>query len=158
MGLPALREAGRKDAAELLHRAIRAREVVLEGRRDREANQIREQAPTMGQQIELVQFAAGLWREFGNEDKAEAITELAGRMRSAMRRGGEERGRGEGRRETDRRPERPPTPGGFGRRGPPQRTEPLLERIEHLEKRLAELEQELQEARSRARPPKERRP
>ena len=40
--LPALREAGREDTDELLQRAIRAREVGLEGRRDDEARQIRE--------------------------------------------------------------------------------------------------------------------
>ena len=35
MALPALLEAGRRDSAELVERAIRAREVRLEGRRDR---------------------------------------------------------------------------------------------------------------------------
>ena len=37
---PALAEAGRGDAAELIQRAVRARETVLEGRRDEEAQAI----------------------------------------------------------------------------------------------------------------------
>jgi hypothetical protein len=88
MALPALKEAGRHDAAELLQRAIRAREVQLEGRRDRESAHIREQAPTRGQQIELLAFAAELWQQFGHEQKAQVVGELAERMRSSQGRGG----------------------------------------------------------------------
>jgi hypothetical protein len=89
--MAALKEARRDDSAELLHRAIRAREVQLEGRRDREAAQAREQAPTLGQQIELLAYAADLWQEFGHEEKAKVVGELAERMRSSWRRGGEPR-------------------------------------------------------------------
>jgi hypothetical protein len=132
MGMAALEEAGRHDSAELLERAIRAREVQLEGRRDREAAEIREQAPTLGQQIELLAYAAELWQEFGHERKAEVISELVERMRS-MRPGDLRRGRGEPRRDA------------------------LLPRVERLERRLAELERDLEEIRAQIRAPSRRR-
>jgi hypothetical protein len=127
MALPALKEEGRRDSAELLQRAIRAREVQLEGRRDREAARIREQAPTLGQQIELLAYAAELWQEFGHEEKARIVRELAERMRASMRRGDDRRGGGERRRDA------------------------LLPRIEQLENRLAAIEQSLEEIRARLR-------
>ncbi|MHC4768609.1 MAG: hypothetical protein ACYTEI_07855, partial [Planctomycetota bacterium] len=130
------------DSAELLHRAIRAREVQLEGRRDREAAQIREQAPTLGQQIELLAYAADLWQEFGHEEKARVVGELAERMRSSWRRGADRRG-GEPRRETRNQPQ--------GRR------DALLPRIEQLEHRLAEIEQGLEEIKARFRATDQRR-
>jgi len=75
--LHALLEGDRKDAAELLERAIRAREVTLEGRRDDEANMIRRRAPSRRQLAEVLTLAAGLWREFRNEDKAAVVGRLA---------------------------------------------------------------------------------
>ena len=140
--LPALEEAGRDDSAELLHRAIRAREVQLEGRRDREAARIREQAPTRGQQIELLAYAADLWQEFGHEEKAKVVGELAERMRSSWRRGEDGRG-GEPRREPRNQPQ--------GRR------DALMPRIEQLEHRLAEIEQGLEEIKARFRATDQRR-
>ena len=89
MALPALLEAGKHDAADLLERAVRAREVVLEGRADEEAHAIRERSPSLGQQVELLQFSAGLWREFGHEEKAQVISELAQRMWADRPREGE---------------------------------------------------------------------
>ena len=68
------------DAADQLKWAIRAREVTLEQRRDDEAHAIRERAPSLGQQVELLQFAAGLWDEFGHEEKARVIRETAERL------------------------------------------------------------------------------
>jgi hypothetical protein len=130
MALKALKEAERHDSAELLHRAIRAREVRLEGRMDREAAQIREQSPTLGQQIELLAYAAELWQEFGHEEKAKVVGELAERMRASWRRG-EDRRRDEPRRETRNQPQ--------GRR------DAAMPRIEQLEQRLAEIEQGLEE-------------
>jgi hypothetical protein len=132
LGLAALKEADRHDSAELLHRAIRAREVRLEGRRDREAIEIHEHAPTLGQQIELLAYAAELWEEFGHERKAELVGGLAERMRKSWQ-------RGEGRR-------------GEGQRGRgEQRRNVPPDRIEQLERRLAEIEQALEETREQLR-------
>ncbi len=79
--LPALREAGRKDTAEILMKAIRAREVILERARGEEADAIRENAPKLGAQIEILRFAARLWRdEFKNAEKAEALERLANQL------------------------------------------------------------------------------
>jgi hypothetical protein len=142
MAVAALEEAQRHDSAELLHRAIRAREVQLEGRRDREAVQIREEAPTQGQQIELLAHAADLWQEFGHEEKAKVVGELAERLRSSGRRGEDRRG-GEPRRETRDQPQ--------GRR------DALMPRIEQLEHRLAEIEQGLDQIKARLRPTDQRR-
>lgn len=69
------------DAMELVERAIRAREVTAEGRRDDEAHQIRERAPGREQLAEVLGAAAGLWREFDNQDKAEAVARLAEEFR-----------------------------------------------------------------------------
>jgi hypothetical protein len=140
--LKALKEAERHDSAELLHRAIRAREVQLEGRRDQEAARIREQAPTRGQQIELLAYAADLWQEFGHEEKARVVGELAERLRSLWRRGEDGR-RGEPRRQTRNQPQ--------GRR------DALMPRIEQLEHRLAEIEQGLDQIKARLRPTDQRR-
>lgn len=75
--LPALREGERGDAVELLERAIRAYEVMLEGRRDDEAHKIRERMPNRGQLAEILTMASNLWREFNNQDKAEVVGQLA---------------------------------------------------------------------------------
>lgn len=93
LGLPALREAGRRDTAELLEHAIHARELALEGRRDDEAVHIRESAPKLGAQIEILNYAAKLWEDFGHEDKARQLHELAERYRRTWqrRRGGDNR-------------------------------------------------------------------
>jgi hypothetical protein len=140
--LKALKEAERHDSAELLHRAIRAREVQLEGRRDQEAARIREQAPTLGQQIELLAYAAKLWEEFGHEEKAKVVGELARQLRSSWQRGNDRR-RDEPRREMRNQPQ--------GRR------DALMPRIEQLEHRLAEIEQGLEEIKARLRPTDRRR-
>jgi hypothetical protein len=142
IALPALKEAGRHDSAELLHRAIRAREVQLEGRRDREAAEIREQSPTVAQQIELLAYAADLWREFGHEEKAMVVGELAERMHASWRRAEIGR-RDKPQLETRERPQ--------GRR------DAAMPRIEHLEQRLAEIEQGLEEIRTRLRATNQRR-
>jgi hypothetical protein len=96
MALPALMEAERRDAAEAVERAIRAHQMELEGRNDDQAHQIRERAPGRGQLAEILRMAAGLWREFNNEEKAAMVARLA------MELGGE----GEGERERPR-PEGP---------------------------------------------------
>jgi len=75
--LPALREGERGDAVELLEPAIRAYEVMIEGRRDDEAHMIRERMPNRGQLAEILTMASNLWREFNNQDKAEVVGRLA---------------------------------------------------------------------------------
>ena len=99
--LPALREGNRADAVELMERAIRAHEVMLEGRRDDEAHQIRERMPNRGQMAEILTMASNLWREFNNQEKAEIVGRLAREF------GGGERERElsvRERRETEERP------------------------------------------------------
>ncbi len=155
IALPALREADKKDAIELLERAIRAREVSLERRTDREANVIRQRAPDRRQLAEVLGAAAQLWRKFKNQEKAVALTQLA-RQLAAPRdadRPTDRRAptRSVGRRKTDRPADRPPRdadrPADRVRResdGPqrtdrdPRRDAPM-DRIERLERRLAEL-------------------
>jgi hypothetical protein len=111
MALPALKEAERGDAAELLTLAIRAREVMLEGRKDEEAQSIRERAPNREQLIEILSMAAKLWREFGNDEKGAVVGQLAEQLSGAERRPVREREerevrrRREVRRETDNRRE-----------------------------------------------------
>jgi len=77
MALHALREAERGDAVELMTLAIRSREMMLEGRRDEEAQRVRERAPNREQLIEILSMASKLWREFDNADKSVAVGQLA---------------------------------------------------------------------------------
>ena len=72
LAMSALREGERKDAAELLERAIHARELALEGRRDDEAGRIRESEPNRGQQAEILGLASRLWAHAGHEARARA--------------------------------------------------------------------------------------
>lgn len=78
--LPALREGEKREAAEQLQQAIRAREVILERRRDEEAQAIRERAPKPGQVVEILTLSSRLWREYGDVEKATKIGELADQM------------------------------------------------------------------------------
>jgi len=86
MALPALKEAERGDAVELLTLAIRAREMMLERRKDEEAQRIRERAPSSEQLVEILSVAAKLWREFGNVEKSAVVGQLAEQLSGAERR------------------------------------------------------------------------
>ncbi len=86
MALPALKEAERGDAVELLRLAIRAREMMLERRKDEEAQSIRERAPNREQLVEILSMAAKLWREFGNDEKSAVVGQLAEQLSGAERR------------------------------------------------------------------------
>ncbi len=77
MALSALKEAERGDAVEMLTLAIRAREMMLEGRRDEEAQRVRERAPNRQQLVEILSMASKLWRELDNADKSVAVGRLA---------------------------------------------------------------------------------
>ena len=162
----ALLEADRHDAADLVQRAIRAREVTLEGREDREAATIRDRGPRLGQQVEILQMAAGIWRELDRPERAEAVAELAERMWSRHRPGEDRRGR-EGRQRDERRGreraqrderrdrqehrahERSAREEGRHRERGEQPG--VMDRIERLEMRLAELEGLLKEIRQELR-------
>ena len=151
MAMPALREGERKDAAELLERAIYARELALEGRRDDEARRIRETAPNRGQQAEILGLASRLWAEFGHEERARAVGELAEQMRARVHRERDDRAQRDQdrpRREArDRRADRD-RPEARERRDQPDRYQAAMERIERLEvhmKRLAEAMERLQD-------------
>ncbi len=150
MAMPALREGERKDAADLLQHAIHARELALEGRRDDEAQHIRETAPNRGQQAEILGLASRLWGEFGHEDRARAVGELAEQMRARVHRERNERAQGaqdRPRREARERREERDRPAARERREQPDRYQAAVERIERLEghvKRLAEAIERLQ--------------
>jgi len=101
MALPALKEAERGDAAELLTLAIRAREMMLERRDDEEAHRVRERAPNREQLVEILSMAAELWREFGNAEKSAVVGQLAEELLSAEGRQVREREEREVRRERE---------------------------------------------------------
>ncbi len=150
MAMPALREGERRDAAELLEHAIHARELGLEGRRDDEARRIRESAPNRGQQAEILGLASRLWAEFGHEERAHAVGELAEQMRARVHRERDEHAQREQdrphREVRDRREDRD-RPAARERRERPDRYQAAMERIERLEvhmKRLAEAMERLQ--------------
>lgn len=73
-------EVDRHDAADRVERAMHAREMDLEERRDPEANRIREGRPSTGEQVELFVHAANLWDEWGHETKARELRGLAERL------------------------------------------------------------------------------
>jgi len=85
IALHGLREAERGDAVEMLNLAIRAREMMLEGRRDEEAQRVRERAPNRQQLVEILSMASKLWREFDNADKSVAVGRLAEQLGSRLR-------------------------------------------------------------------------
>jgi hypothetical protein len=89
MALPALREGERRDAAEAVGRAIRAREVVLEGRRDREAMMLRERSPNREHLRELLGLAANLYDEFGRHERADALRQAVEELWTRGRRAGD---------------------------------------------------------------------
>ena len=150
MAMPALREGERRDAADLLEHAIRARELGLEGRRDDEAQHIRETAPNRGQVTEILGLASRLWAEFGHEERAQAVGKLAEQMRERLHRQRDERAQREQdrpRREVRERREERDRPAARERRERPDRYQAAMERIERLEvhiKRLAEAMERLQ--------------
>ena len=126
LALPALLEADRRDAADLLERAIHALEMDVHRRRDDESVMIRKNAPSVGNQIELLRLASGLWREFGHEERAVMVAELAEQLaaQSQRRRRPDERRRGL--RDEDRR-----------------RIEEIQEQIERLERAMQDMQRRL---------------
>ena len=151
MAMPALREGERRDAAGLLEHAIHARELALEGRRDDEAQHIRATAPNRGQLSEVLGLASRLWSEFGHEERAHAVGELAEQMRARVHRERDDRAEREQdrpHREIRERREDRDRPEARERREQTDRYQAALERIERLEvhmRRLAEAMERLQD-------------
>ena len=76
-GAEAFTEAGRPAAAARIAQAIRARELSIEGRRDAEAELVREAAPDRAELAELLGAAAALCRESGQSDRAASLAGLS---------------------------------------------------------------------------------
>lgn len=152
-----LREGERRDAADLLERAIHVRELALEGVRNEKAQEARRRAPNRAQLSEILGLASRLWDEFGNEDKAHIVGELAEQMRQRNHRdrdehaqrerekpirdahdnhqdrdGHEDRERHEGREHQDQDVRE-------GHDRLPERLQVAMERIEHLEAQIKRL-------------------
>ena len=77
MGIPALREGERREAAEVLERAVRSGALLLEGRSDEEAQRVFRQTPSLLEMAEVLHLAARLWLRFEHADEAEAVARLS---------------------------------------------------------------------------------
>jgi hypothetical protein len=84
-----LREGAKGDAAELVERAIHARELLLEQRNDEKARRIIEKAPSRQQLAKALRMSAKLWMGYGNEEKANAVANLADRFAPLKEKGKE---------------------------------------------------------------------
>jgi hypothetical protein len=127
----AMLEADKRDAADILARAIKARGVRLEGLEGDGARITLEREPGPGDQIELLQLASRIWMDFGHERKAERCNEMAERIARHVR---ESRGadRGRDRERADRRD---------------REMEELAHELERLHVHLEELRRALEEMR-----------
>lgn len=144
MAMPALREGERKDAADLLERAIHARELALEGIRNEKAQQVRKSAPNRAQLAEILGLSSRLWREFGHKERAQAVGKLAEQMSARIHRERDDHAQREQerpRREArDRREDRDrPEARERRERERPDRYQAAMERIERLEAQIKRL-------------------
>lgn len=128
-GVEALVKAERRDGAELLERALHARRLTLEGRRDEEAMEIRRRAPGLEDQAELMRVAADWLAEWGQKEKAVQADKLAKQMTEKARH----------RREP--RPERERL----------EHFERAMHEVERLHERVAQLERVIAELREEVR-------
>jgi hypothetical protein len=126
----ALAEAEKHDALELLERAMHARELAIEGRKDEEARAIQERAPTRGQQAELLAMAAQLYEEWNMPDRAGMVAEMSRAL------AGQERERAQARERE--------------RQGRPEVAE-LEQRVRELAAQLEKLSRQLEQLRRSAR-------
>jgi len=133
-----LREAEKPDLVERMEHAIHARKLALEGRKDREAVEIRESAPNFGQLAEILHYAADLWAEFKNEDRAHSCRELGDHYGEVWRKHREQRERHEGRGEREREEHR---------RNADERVEQLRRQVAELSEILERVTRELEEIR-----------
>lgn len=125
LGMKALLEAEKEDAARRLEHAIHARELMLEGRRDPEAREIVESSPKPAALAELMRHAAERWAEFRHPGNAARCEELARRFEEMAREGGGPRPEG-------------------GEPRPEERREEALHRVEKLEAQVRELREALE--------------
>ncbi len=156
-----LMEVDHPERAERLEHALHARELRMEGRRDREAIEIMKSAPNAGQTLELVHAAKKAWVELGHHERAEVVERLEvqlrerweherqrreheGRRREQEGRRGEHEGRRRERRERGR-------DDAMGRQSEEIRVHirELHEQIERQNKRMQELSQGLHQAMER---------
>ncbi|MBT8486303.1 MAG: hypothetical protein HKO59_11275 [Phycisphaerales bacterium] len=119
LALPVLAEFERPGAAEIVERAVRAREVDLEAMNGPEADAVRRQTPRRAEVAEALGLASRLWAEIGHERKAQ----MTGRLAEAMSASARDR-------PTDRAGDR-------------DRYERLLHRLEEIEQAMQELRTEL---------------
>ena len=73
----AFAEANKKKLVELIERSMHVRELMLEGRRDKEARNIIERRPSFGNEVELLNYASNLYAEWGKKEVAHATASLA---------------------------------------------------------------------------------
>jgi hypothetical protein len=137
IALKGLAEAERRDAADLVERAIHARKLKLEGRKDDEAREIMRNAPDDAQLAELLLMAAGCWREFKQPEQAAQCEELGRFFQQRALKEQEapppKRGDPEARRRE-------------GREGPgPERVQQIEARLDRIEEMLHDLVQRLEE-------------
>ncbi len=126
LALPALLEANRRDAAELIELAIHALEMDAHRRRDDEAATIRNNAPSVVDQIELLQMASRLWRRFGRPERAVMVGELAEQLAAQSRRS-----------------RRPNEPRGGLRDEDRRRIQEMQKQVERLERALQDMQRRL---------------
>lgn len=158
--LESLAAAGRSDAADLLERAIHARRMDLDGRDDDEAAQIRQQAPNVAQQVEILRLAARLLNQNGQPDRAEAVARMAERMWQRANAEDQPQPRGMGGPPRASSPGPPPPPPDLA--PPPARDgerarlrEDSMHRLDAIERQIEELRRALDQTRQqlRDRPP-----
>jgi hypothetical protein len=83
--LVALREGEREDRADLLKRAIQARQVRLARLKGEKAEIVLEREPNLGQTVEALALAAKLWRKFGHQKNTAAVRQLAEKLAGSER-------------------------------------------------------------------------
>ena len=130
MAMKAFAEAEKRDAADLVERAIHARELLLAGRHDEEAHRIIEKSPGDAQLGKLLLAAAEIWRGFERPEPAERCEELG---RHLLARAGKPGARAEVQ----------------VREGPAPEVREAMHRIERLEERLERMEHMLHEVLAR---------
>ena len=75
--MKALLEANKRDAAEMMERAIHSGELMLEGRTDEEAQEVFRNTPNLGQLAELLGVSSKLWAKWGNKQHAASTATLS---------------------------------------------------------------------------------
>jgi len=77
LAMPALREGERRDAAEMLERALHTAELLLEERQDEEAQRIYRNTPSLIELSKLLHLSARLWLKYERPENAEKVAHLS---------------------------------------------------------------------------------